>query len=141
MFQLVFNHLRLLAAKMQCWKGEKETKREARTRETSEHEEHLFAAGLSRKQPGPSRKLTLKQEFLLVMMRLRCGPLVEDLAFWFKVASFLVTFVFFTWVRLMATEFKGLIVWADRDTIRLMPFHPLFPWVPWSRGANNITLK
>ena len=118
MFQLVFNHLLPLAAKMQYWKGEKETKREARTRETSEYEEYLFAAGLSRKRPGPSRKLTVEQEFLLVMMRLRCGLLVKDLAFRFKVASSLVTFVFFTWVRLMAAEFKGLIVWADRDTIR-----------------------
>ena len=24
---------------------------------------------------------------------------------------------------------------------RLMPFRPLFPCVPWSRGTNNITLK
>ena len=118
MFQLVFNHLRPLAAQMQYWKGEKETKREERTRETSEYEEYLFAAGLSRKRPGPSRKLTLEQEFLMVMMRLRCGLLVEDLAFRFKVASSLVTFVFFTWIRLMAAEFKGLIVWADRDTVR-----------------------
>ena len=78
----------------------------------------LVPAGLSRKRPGPSRKLTLEQEFLMVMMRLRCGLLVEDLAFRFKVASSLVTFVFFTWVRLMAAEFKGLIVWADRDTVR-----------------------
>ena len=24
---------------------------------------------------------------------------------------------------------------------RLVPFRPLFPCVPWSRGTNNITLK
>ena len=41
MFQLVFNHLPPLAAQMQYWKGEKETKQEARTRETSEYEEYL----------------------------------------------------------------------------------------------------
>ena len=81
MFQLVFNHLLPLAAKMQYWKGEKETKREARTRETSEYEEYLFAAGLSRKRPGPSRKLTLEQEFLLVMMRLRCGSISRRFGF------------------------------------------------------------
>ena len=27
------------------------------------------------------------------------------------------------------------------DQPRLMPFRPLFPCVPWSRGTNNITLK
>ena len=29
----------------------------------------------------------------------------------------------------------------SREKIRLMPFRPLFPCVPWSRGTNNITLK
>ena len=31
--------------------------------------------------------------------------------------------------------------WNFHITCRLMPFRPLFPCVPWSRGTNNITLK
>ena len=36
---------------------------------------------------GPARELTLEQEFLLFLMRLRLGLLVEDLAFRFCVSA------------------------------------------------------
>ena len=38
--------------------------------------------------------------------------------------------------RLTGSEIKNM-----RPIFRLMPFRPLFPCVPWSRGTNNITLK
>ena len=36
---------------------------------------------------GPARELTLEQEFLLFLMRLKLGLLVEDLAFRFCVSA------------------------------------------------------
>ena len=36
---------------------------------------------------GPNKKLTLEQEFLMIMMRLRLGLLVDDLAFRFKTSN------------------------------------------------------
>ena len=40
------------------------------------------------------------------------------------------------WLRLEACFEVSL-----KELPRLMPFRPLFPCVPWSRGTNNITLK
>ena len=36
---------------------------------------------------GPKRKLSLEQEFLLVLMKLRLGLMVEDLAFRFQISA------------------------------------------------------
>ena len=119
MFKTVFQHLTPIASRMRYWKGEAETKRETPKNEDRPFGKHLFEESFLRKRTGPSRKLTLEQEFLLTMMRLRVGLLVEDLAFRFEVSSGLVASIFFTWVRLMTREFEPLIVWADRDVIRM----------------------
>ena len=50
---------------------------------------------------GPPRKLTLEQEFLMVMMRLRLGVLIEDLAFRFNVASSTASSIVITWIVLL----------------------------------------
>ena len=65
---------------MLYWKGMKQTEKEkppvdAYTRPGDYH------------RSAPSRKLTLEQEFLMVMMRLRLGLLVQDLAFRFQVST------------------------------------------------------
>ena len=38
-------------------------------------------------------------------------------------------------------EFSNVHNIDGTSNTRLMPFRPLFPCVPWSRGTNNITLK
>ena len=67
---------------------------------------------------GPARKLTLEQEFLLVLMRLRLGLLVEDLAFRFCVSAGKVSQIVITWVILLSKELKSLIIWPSRARIR-----------------------
>ena len=62
------------AKHMQYWKGEKTTLAPvAYTHQVT-----------SEARYGPSRSLTLEQELRLILMRLRMGLLVEDLAFRFK---------------------------------------------------------
>ena len=45
------------------------------------------------------RKLSIEQEILLCMMRLRLGLLVDDLAFRFKISSSLTSCIFTTWIE------------------------------------------
>ena len=66
---------------------------------------------------SPARKLTLEQEFLLVLMRLRLGLLVEDLAFRFCVSAGKVSQII-TWVIILSKELKSLIIWPSRARIR-----------------------
>ena len=56
-------------SKMQYWKGQ-HLVRESQPYQDDEHH----------KKPGPSRKLTFLDEFLLVLMRLKAGLFVQDLA-------------------------------------------------------------
>ena len=67
---------------------------------------------------SPARKLTLEQEFLLVLMRLRLGLLVEDLAFRFCVSAGKVSQIVITWVIFLSKELKSLIIWPSRARIR-----------------------
>ena len=64
------------------------------------------------------RSLTLEQEFLLTLMRLRLGPLNGDLTNCFKVSSSLVSSIFTTWIKLMSLELKWLINWSQHHIIR-----------------------
>lgn len=58
-------------------------------------------------KPGPSRKLSLEQEFLLTLIRLRLGLLIEDLAFQVSVGK--VSQITITWIKLLSKEMSILI--------------------------------
>ena len=67
---------------------------------------------------GPARKLTLEQEFLLVLMRLRLGLLVEDLAFRFCISAGKVSQIVIAWVTLLSKELKLMTTWPSRARVR-----------------------
>ena len=66
---------------------------------------------------GPKKKLSLEQEFLLIMMRLRLGLLQEDLAWRFQVSDTTVSKVVTTWTTLLSKEFSCLIIWPSKGQI------------------------
>ena len=88
---LFFNLFQQKAAAMSYWDGSKKSSRPKKT-STVQYTERLLASPVIEisqdlmplLKSGPARKLTLEQEFLLVLMRLRLCLLVEDLAFRFK---------------------------------------------------------
>ena len=125
MFRLVFIFLSIKAINMRYWRGGKQTQIE-----TQGNDPYLKPGDYNR--PGPNRKLTLEQEFLLVMMRLRVGLLVPDLAFRFNVTTGLISSIFTTWIKLMKKELGWLIIWPTRpDTRKSLPecFKKWFPKV------------
>ena len=79
---------------------------------------------------GPKRKLSLEQEFLLVLMKLRLGLMVEDLAFRFQISAGKVSQIFITWIKLMSKELAVLIIWPSSFQIKAtlpLCFKKLFP--------------
>ena len=64
-------------------------------------------------KPGTKRKLTLEQEFLLVLMKLRLGIMMEDLAFHFKALPEKASQTFITWIKLMSKELSVLVIWPS----------------------------
>ncbi|KAK3922032.1 Protein ALP1-like [Frankliniella fusca] len=61
--------------------------------------------------------LSLFQEFVLVMMRLRLNLLEDDLADRFDISQGTVSKILDKWIPVMAKCLEGLIVWPSRETL------------------------
>ena len=65
-----------------------------------------------------SIKLSLKDELLLCLMKLRLSLMNEDLAYWFAVAKSTVSRIFHKWLDVMYVRMKPCIHWPDKETVR-----------------------
>ena len=82
---------------------------------------------------GPKSKLPFQEQFFLVMVQLRLGLNVEDLADRFYINPSTVSRIFTTWINLMYVKFKELPMWMSRSKVdKWMP--PCFnKWYPTTR--------
>lgn len=103
-FRMLFEFLQPKAMKMHYWRGLKNTSKNL-----------CFVRDL---RNNNLRALTLEQELLVTMMRLKVGLLVHDLAFRFNVTEGLISTVFFTWIRLFSKKLSWLITWPERHIIK-----------------------
>jgi len=122
MFEACFNFLLPSAKEMRTWQG-KRTSTSERTTDKS----------------GPKSKLPLQEQFFMVMVRLRLGLNVEDLADCFYVSPSTVSRIFITWINLMYVKFKELPMWMSRSKVdKWMP--PCFKkWYPTTRVIIDAT--
>ena len=104
-FKFLFGELVKDAKDMTYWKGEKQTTEPSSSK-------------LVEDRLGPHRKLSLEQEFLLTLMKLRLGMVNGVLAWMFGVSPALVSQIFFTWVRLISLDLAFMIKWPSRVEIR-----------------------
>lgn len=84
----------------------------------------------SEQKLGRPRALTLFEEFVLTLMRLRLGLFQKDLAHRFNVSETTVSVVFNTWIRFMRIELEPLICLPRRELLhQFMPniFKELYP--------------
>ena len=102
-----YNFLVPRAGLMKYWEGPKRSSCVERER-TQQRTDiiislHVYAEGsvLPINKPGPQRKTSLEQEFLLTLMRLRLGLLIKDLAFRFQISTTRVSQIWITWVKLL----------------------------------------
>lgn len=65
-----------------------------------------------------SRKLTMKAEFILTMMKLRLGLLLEDLADRFGISSSLASNIFTTWVKVLSQTLGALVFNPPKEVVR-----------------------
>ena len=65
------------------------------------------------KPMGPERKLTTKDEFLLMLMRLRLNLLIKDLSNRFHISKTLASTIYCTWLRASARVLKSVIYVPD----------------------------
>ena len=125
-FKTIFDAVKRKGMLMTYWDGSKRTLSLCKRPSSIESTEQLIASpefNLDEKlfpliKSGPSRKLNLEQEFLLVMMKLRLGLLVDDLVFRFGVSPGKVSQTVITWVKLLSKELSCLIVWPSRKQVR-----------------------
>ena len=136
LFKSIFELMLEPKAKYMCyWEGVKSKAEREKRKGSLEKMAPAFGGQMPDCTPlltkrGPSRKLTLEQEFLMVMMRLRLDLLTKDLAFRFGVADSRVTQTLITWVKLMSKQLGCLIIWPSRGQIyRTLPscFKRLYP--------------
>ena len=91
----VFNYIKQKIPKLQYWKGEKSLK-----------ESQPYQTDDNKNKPRPSRKLPALEEFLLVLMRLKAGLFVQDLANRFGISISSVSRICITWIHFLYYELK-----------------------------------
>ena len=93
-------------SKMQYWKCENLVK-----------ESQPYQLDENKRKPGPSRKPTFLHEFLLVLMRLKAGIFVQDLADRLGIITNLVSRICITWINLFYHELKDLFPFPTQELV------------------------
>ena len=105
----LYEHLAKKAGRMRHWCGAKKT--------TSTMYRKFRSTP---KKFGPKRKLRIRDELVLVLMKLRLGLTNEFLATIFSISVTTCSQIFNTWIPFLAKELKPLIFWPDKVTVRNM---------------------
>ena len=66
----------------------------------------------------PKRSLSAEREFLLVLVRLRCGLLEEDLSYRAGIYTSHFSRIFITWIDFLHSRFRSLPIWASKETVK-----------------------
>ena len=96
-FMLLVNTFFRYAGKMKYWDKNKDQK-------------SYYQDEPEKEKPGRKRKLELKEDFILILLRLKLGLMERHVADMFAVSVSTVSRIYTTWVRFLALTFKGSIL-------------------------------
>lgn len=74
----------------------------------------------SPQKSGRERTLSIKAEFLLVLMKLRQGLTNDFLANLFSISSSMCSTIITTWIKFLGVQLRGLVFWPDKNSISTM---------------------
>ena len=101
-FNILFDLLRPCLPQMMYWRGVK----------------NIRSSGHKKTSDTRTKKVGHKDQFLLVLMRLRLRLINEDLADRFKISQSTCSSIFATWIEILRTMLgDALLVWLPRDII------------------------
>lgn len=66
---------------------------------------------------GRSRILSSEEEFFLILVRLRCGFPLEDLAIRYNMSTSHISRILITWTDFLHSQFRMLPIWASRQHV------------------------
>ena len=104
-FRTLFQYVEEKAKRLRYWRGPKRSSEPGNADGISE-----FMTG----RRGPQRKLSIEQEFLMSLMKLRLGLFNMDLAFRFQVSDSVVSETLLTWFKFLGRQLACLIIWPSR---------------------------
>ena len=70
------------------------------------------------KKPGPSRKLSLLDEFFIVLVRLKTGLFIFDLSERFDVSTGLISKIFTTWINFLYFELPLFFPYPSQELVK-----------------------
>ena len=106
-FEFIVDHVRIKHRKLKYYKGADSISDEPKKYQVSP------VKHLCQRKPGPSRIVSLEDEILITLMRIRLDCPVEDIAFRFGISPSLATSIITTFLIFLGLELKPLIYWPS----------------------------
>ncbi|XP_028516757.1 uncharacterized protein LOC114575646 [Exaiptasia diaphana] len=79
----------------------------------------MYYENTEKKKPGPKRTLSLLQEFILTLVRLRLGLTVKHLSNIFSISESQASRIYATWVCFLSASFKDTLVsWPSKKIVK-----------------------
>jgi len=104
----LFNLLQPQASKMRYWDGDK-----------ANHPKN-YQRYQKTEKPGRKHTMTLFEEFVLTLVRLRLQLLRTHLSHIFGKSESQISKVFITWITFLCHELKSFIIWPTKEQIQTM---------------------
>ena len=103
---MIFNLLKPFAEKLKYWDKNKRT-------------EVSYQKDSTKKKPGKQRLLTIMEEFIIALVRLRLGLLSRHLTDIFGVSEGTLSKVFTTWICFLSKVFRDILLkWPSKEDIK-----------------------
>lgn len=114
-FRFIIEHVRPKHLKLQYYKGDNSVK--------NKQYQYSPAKLFCQRKPGPSRSLSLEDEILMTLMRIRLDAPVADLAFRFGISTGHASNIITTFIIFLSLKLEQLIYWPTPDETLAYKYH------------------